>query len=127
MKGQKMLKRLFTWWNGQTLRTQLYTLRHGCPVGSDDQGNIYYETRDKKRRWVIYNGLCEASRIPSDWHGWLHHTFKDPPNMVPLDKKSWEKAHQANLTGSDAAYRPAGSLHHPNPTPVNSYDAWKPE
>jgi NADH:ubiquinone oxidoreductase subunit len=39
------------------------------------QGNVFYQTRDSKRRWVIYNGEMEASRVSPDWHGWLHFTW----------------------------------------------------
>ena len=28
----------------------------------------------RRKRWVIYNGVVEASRVPADWHGWLHYT-----------------------------------------------------
>ncbi len=54
------LLRAVTWWNGQTLNTQLYTWRKGVKVGQDDQGNTYYRSRDDKRRWVIFNGESEA-------------------------------------------------------------------
>ena len=65
------LSRAFTWWNGQTLNTQLFTWSRGVKVGEDVQGNSYYETRDGERRWVIFNGVTEASRVSPDWHGWL--------------------------------------------------------
>ena len=55
-----------TWWHGQTLSTRLFTARHGTKVGEDDQGNIFYRNSDDSRRWVIYNGLVEASRIGAD-------------------------------------------------------------
>jgi NADH:ubiquinone oxidoreductase subunit len=121
------LKRLVTWWNGQTLGTQLYTSRKGVKVGEDDQGNIYYETRDGKRRWVIYNGEAEASRVSPDWHGWLHHTWSEPPTKAPLKHKAWEKPHQENLTGTSAAYAPPGSIRRPEPVARRDYEAWQPE
>jgi len=65
------LLRAVTWWNGQTLNTQFFTWRKGVKVGEDDQGNIYYKTHDDAKRWVIFNGEIEASRISPDWHGWL--------------------------------------------------------
>ena len=40
------LIRAVTWWNGQTLNTQLYTWRKGQKVGEDAQGNIFYQSRD---------------------------------------------------------------------------------
>ena len=59
--------KLFTWWNGQTFGTQLWTWRFGELVGTDEQGNRYYRTRGGKidptlgfeRRWVIYNGYAK--------------------------------------------------------------------
>lgn len=121
------LKRIVTWWNGQTLGTQLYTARKGVKVGEDDQGNVYYETRDRKRRWVIFNGEAEASRVAPDWHGWLHHTWDQPPTKAPLAHKPWEKPHQENLTGTPAAYVPLGSLRRTEPVARRDYEAWQPE
>lgn len=121
------LKRLVTWWNGQTLATQVYTSRHGTKVGEDDQGNVYYQTADGKRRWVIYNGEAEASRVPPDWHGWLHHSWNEPPTKAPLKHKSWEKPHQENLTGTPSAYAPAGSIRKAQPVARADYEAWQPE
>ncbi len=121
------IKRIFTWWNGQTINTQFYTWRKGVHVGEDAQGNVFYETRDGKRRWVIYNGDVEASRISADWHGWLHHTFKEPPTKTPLTHKSWEKPHQENLTGTAMAYAPAGSIRAEKPADRSDYEAWQPK
>ena len=121
------LLRAVTWWNGQTLNTQIFTWRKGVKVGEDDQGNIFYQTRDGQRRWVIYNGEAEASRVSPDWHGWLHHTFAEPPTKAPLRHKSWEKPHQENLTGTALAYAPPGSIVRGRPAERTDYEAWKPE
>lgn len=121
------LLRLLTWWNGQTLGTQIFTARKGVKVGEDAQGNIFYHTRDDKRRWVIYNGESEASRISPDWHGWLHFTWNEPPTKVALPHKPWEKPHQENLTGTALAYAPAGSIRHAQPVERRDYEAWSPE
>lgn len=119
--------RAVTWWNGQTIGTQIYTSRHGVKVGEDEQGNIYYQTRDAKRRWVIYNGEAEASRVGADWHGWLHHTWDEPPTKAPLKHKPWEKPHEENLTGTPLAYAPPGSIRRPHPVERVDYEAWSPE
>lgn len=121
------LIRSVTWWNGQTFNTQLYTWRRGVPVGEDDQGNLFYQTRDGKRRWVIYNGEIEASRISPDWHGWLHQTFDEPPTKSPFAHKTWEKSHQENLTGTILAHAPAGSMRQKQPADRSDYEAWQPE
>lgn len=123
-------RQIFTWWNGQTWGTRLWTLRRGQLVGEDTQGNKYYADRkDAKRRWVVYNGLAEASRIPPEWHGWLHKTVDEAPADAGYTPRQWEKPHQPNLTGSQQAYRPAGSLvtGAPRAKTVGDYEAWKPE
>ena len=96
-------------------------------MGEDDQGNVYYQTRDAKRRWVIYKGEMEASRVPPDWHGWLHFTWDQPPTKAPLAHKSWEKPHSENLSGSEMAYAPAGSIRRSQPVARQDYEAWQPE
>jgi len=121
------IKRLFTWWNGQTIGTQLFTWRRGQWVGDDAQGNKFYQTKDGKRRWVIFNGVSEASRVSPDWHGWLHFTFSEAPTAKPFAHKPWEKTHQDNLTGTTLAYAPAGSLRAAKPTDRTDYEAWQPE
>ena len=124
-----LFQELFTWWNGQTLGTRLYTARAGVFVGEDEIGNRYYQTRDGVRRWVIYEGEAEASKISPDWHGWLHHTYQEPPTKAPLPKKAWEKPHRPNMTGTEGAYRPDGSLLTPasRPKATGDYEAWTPE
>ena len=121
------LLRAVTWWNGQTLNTQFFTARNGVKVGEDDQGNIFYQTRDGKRRWVIFNGEMEASRVSPDWHGWLHHTWDKAPTEAPLPKKAWEKPHQENLTSTPLAYAPPGSIRRHEPVARRDYEAWSPE
>ncbi|MCA8884577.1 MAG: NADH:ubiquinone oxidoreductase subunit NDUFA12 [Rhodobacteraceae bacterium] len=121
------LLRAVTWWNSQTIGTQIFTSRHGVKVGEDEQGNVFYETRDKARRWVIFNGEAEASRVSPEWHGWLHRTWDEPPTEKPFVHKAWEKPHQENLTGTALAYAPVGSIRRPAPQARADYEAWQPE
>ena len=119
---------IFTWWNSATFGTLLFTSRKGVKVGEDDQGNVYYQEKNGRRRWVIYkNGPVEASRVPADWHGWLHYTIDETPSEKPLPTKSWEKDHAPNLTGSDQAYFPGGAQEGGQRTATASdYEAWRP-
>ncbi len=129
-----MLARIFTWWNGATLGALFDIGRRGVFVGEDERGSKYYEERrpsldGRKRRWVVYSGLAEASLVPPDWHGWIHHTIEDPPTIAPLKRQRWEKPHQPNLTGTIYAYRPPGSLARSGDRPhaTGDYEAWTPE
>jgi NADH:ubiquinone oxidoreductase subunit len=128
-----MLKAIFTWWNGATIGARFDIGRRAAAVGKDEFGNKYYEERKtslegRKRRYVIYNGYAEPSKVPADWHGWLHHTYDKPPTEAPLPKKVWEKSHKPNLTGTPDAYRPRGSLAEGGERQKSSgdYEAWKP-
>ncbi|MFK7834948.1 MAG: NADH:ubiquinone oxidoreductase subunit NDUFA12 [Sulfitobacter sp.] len=119
--------RALTWWDGQTLNTQFFTWRKGQKVGEDAQGNVFYRNADDSRRWVIFNGDMEASRVSPEWHGWLHRTWDEPPTDKPFVHKEWEKPHVENLTGTAMAYAPAGSLRHSQPKDRSDYEAWSPE
>lgn len=128
-----MLKKIFTWWNGATLGTLFDIGRRASFVGEDDYGNKYYQENKvslegRPRRYVTYNGYADASRIPPDWHGWLHHTFDLPPTEAPFVLQPWEKPHRPNMTGTRFAYRPKGSLSAPDGGKAISagYEAWKP-
>ena len=131
----RLLKTLFTWWNGATLGIHFTILRRGLLVGRDDYGNTYYEAKDasdsydgRKRRWVTFTGYAEASKVPPEWHGWLHHTFVEPPTTAPLPRRIWEKDHRPNLTGTIHAYKPKGAISRggERQRATGDYEAWKP-
>lgn len=124
-----LFKQFFAWWDGATWGTRFLLWRHGEHVGTDDQGNRYFRQKDGDRRWVSYNGEADASRIPPEWHAWLHFTVPEPPSTAPLPTKPWEKEHVPNLTGTPFAYHPPGSLlsRGERPAPSADYQAWRPE
>lgn len=121
--------RTFTWWHGQTWGTWLFTKRRGECVGEDAEGNLYYRDRKGAKRWVIYNGEVEASRIPPEWHAWLHHTVDAPPSEKPPVVKPWEAPHHPNMTGTSGAYVPPGALAAggQRAAATGDYEAWRPE
>jgi NADH:ubiquinone oxidoreductase subunit len=133
---KQFLLKLFTWWNSETFGTQLWTWRFGELVGTDEEGNRYYRTKGGQidptlgfeRRWVIYNGYAEATRVPPAWHGWLHHTVDLAPTEELYTPREWEKPHVPNLTGTPAAYRPSGSTlaSGRRPAATGDYQPWTP-
>ncbi len=77
----------------------------GRKVGTDRFGNAYYEARRRRhptdgfpRRWVVYAGRPEASKVPPEWWGWLHQTTEAPLPERPL--YPWQKEYQPNRTGT---------------------------
>jgi len=124
-----------------SIGTKLFTLLRGELVGTDQFGNRYYREKGRRvlkrgagresreRRWVLYNGEVEASRVPPEWHGWLHHTVNAVPTASGQKRYAWQKDHVPNLTGTPDAYRPPGSVlrggHRPRAT--GDYEPWHPE
>ncbi len=130
----KMIGKIFTWWNGSTIGALFDIKRRSAFVGEDDYGNRYFEDRKpsiegRHRRYVLYKGLAEPSKVPADWHGWLHHTFKLPPTVEPLQRRAWETDHKPNMTGTVYADRPKGSLREGGHRAATSadYEAWTPD
>ncbi len=127
----QFLKMIFTWWNTQTLGTLIWTRRRGELVGMDAQGNRYYRDRKgasingKTRRWVIYNGDIESTRVDPDWHGWLHYTVDETPDEADYTRRDWHQPHQINPTGTKDAHKPAGPAD--TASYASGYDSWKPE
>lgn len=138
MTLREFLTRSFTWWNGQTWGTWLYTRRAGQLVGTDEFGNRYYRavlakaidpSMGPERRWVVYNGEAEISRVPPGWRGWLNYTHRTPPTEQGYVPREWEKSHVPNLTGTPGAYRPQGSTNAAGerPAATGDYVAWSPD
>lgn len=126
---------------GVSIGTKLFTWLKGELVGTDQFGNRYYRERghrtlqrgggraSRERRWVVYNGEPEASRVPPEWHGWLHHTVDAVPQAAGRKQYPWQKEYVPNLTGTPQAYRPPGSvLRGGQRAPATGdYEPWTPE
>jgi NADH:ubiquinone oxidoreductase subunit len=113
--------------------TTLYTWLYGNLVGKDDQENKYYCNSKKfedlkAKRWIIFNGDIESTKIPPHWHAWLHKSIDIPP-LNYSHKYSWQKDHKQNMTGTDQAYYPDShplSKTHNKEAITSEYDSWSP-
>ncbi|TPG17567.1 NADH:ubiquinone oxidoreductase subunit NDUFA12 [Sphingomonas koreensis] len=127
-----LLKNGFTWWDGITFGTWL-GLRGKSKVGEDALGNVYYQggvdPNGIPRRWVIYSGSNDASRVAPEWFSWLHHQIDDVPDKALPPIRRWEKPAVPNMTGTALAYRPAGALEKGGrrAAATGDYEAWAPE
>jgi len=134
-RAKEFLLQFFTWWNGSTMGLDLYTWWRGEFVGEDAFGNRYYRAPSAiprsipERRWVVYKGYAEGSKVPPGWWGWMHHRDPLPPTSVGYREKPWEKPHEPNLTGTSDAYHPTGSILYPKPEAQGepAYQPWSPE
>ncbi len=122
-----------------TIGTRLFTWLHGEEVGRDSDGTRSYRHKkggttmsgslQKERRWVIYAGEDEASRVPPEWHCWLHHTTDKTPPADGSPRFPWMKDHVPNLTGTDQAYMPPGHMLRggKRDRATGDYEPWTPE
>lgn len=116
---------------------RLLTWLRGTHVGTDEYGNRYYRdatrggprNNGRERRWVLYEGDAEGSKVPPVWHAWLHHMTDEVPDARSLARRPWQKSHQPNLTGTPDAYRPPGSpLAGGKRAPATGdYEPWSPD
>lgn len=110
------------------------TRRRGEEVGTDTAGNRYYRERNPSkgqtaRRWVVFNGgESEASRVPPEWHGWLHYQTDVVPTGKTPYQQPWQKPHVPNLTGTAQAYKPPGSVERggQRSRATGDYEPWVP-
>src|SRR3712207_1987560 len=123
-----LLKNMFTWWEGASLGTTLSRMRGFEKVGTDTFGNAYYRSKKGDRRWVIYNGPNDASRIPPEWYSWMHHQIDGLPDEALPPPPKFLKPATPNLTGTEKAYRPSGALERGGQRQAASgdYEAWTP-
>lgn len=114
-----------------TIGTRIYTWLHGRLVGHDSAGNSYYEqkrprTGQPARRWVMFTGADDASKVTAEWHSWLHYTTDAP--LPEQGRRPWQKPHLANATGTAESYRPPGHDYQggKRAPATGDYEAWTP-
>ncbi len=111
--------------------TQFKASIFGKYIGSDIYGNKYFEFKScdflgRKKRICIYNGFVEATKIPSEWHSWMHHK-SDAPNVEK--KYFWQVMHLPSLTGTKFRFTNTNSdsvIKNKYSKIPSRYSAWKP-
>jgi NADH:ubiquinone oxidoreductase subunit len=83
-------------------------------IGKDEFGNSYHISKSGKK-YIIYNGLVEASKIPPNWYLWLHNIHDE---IIPNSQYAWQKIHSPNLTGT--------KYHKKLPKIKEKYQSWQP-
>ena len=120
-----MLKEIFTWWNGQTLGTRLWTYFNGIHAGVDSKGNKYFHNKNDTKRWVIYADEVESTYVNPEWNNWLRFTSRE--KVSEKEKYKWQKNHLSNQTGTVNAYDPEKNKTHDSSKQRNDdYIKWSP-
>ncbi len=103
----------------------IYIVLFGKKVASDKFGNKYYIVFldilfiKIEKRYVLYNGIKDPSKIPPEHSSWLMSNVDD---ISTLQTRAWVKEHMPNLSGTKLAYYPKdGNLN------SKKNKAWKPK
>ena len=88
-------------------------------VGIDEDKNVYFQNKKDTKRWVIYSGVIESTKINPEWNNWLRFTSSSVPTFD--QKYKWQKEHTPNQTGTKKAYNPSKSKN----VISKKYTTWK--
>ena len=120
---------LFAWWTGNTIGTRLYTWRKGERVGEDGLGNVYYQERGGKRRWVIYKTPRRAVAGPARM-AWLAASHRRcAADARGLSRRGRGRRRTAPISPAPTRHIvPPGSTLRPGATkPPLDYEPWQPK
>ncbi len=95
-------------------------------IGKDVFENKYYESSNKffskskanSRRWVVYKGYAEGSKVSPNWHAWLHHAVEKKPASPSKKTTSFVP----NLTGTPYKDKPKFQ----EKRHKDGYQSWRP-
>ncbi|CAN0274769.1 unnamed protein product, partial [Phaeothamnion confervicola] len=91
-------------------------------------GNKYFENNEYafgQHRWVEYKDIhnYDASTVMPEWHGWLHHTFDEPP----VGKLDVGKDRIETSKVSDVPFRShVGKVAHPEEGDTQNFSTYRP-
>eukprot|EP00897_Mesotaenium_endlicherianum_P008819 jgi/Mesen1/7966/ME000422S07124 len=103
-------------------------------VGIDTFGNKYYErlhdVQYGRHRWVEFKDShnYDASTVPPEWHGWLHHINDYTPEQLIKFRPAYLQEHKRNPTGEgdEKIYHAKGHALNPNQREWKKFEPWTP-
>lgn len=108
----------------------------GVFKGTDLYGNNYYEDLDAifgRQRLVVFKKFTpqggDASEIPAEWHGWLHHMVDEVPTEMPPSPVAYKVRHRkmASEFGESDNHLPPGHYRRQDPNfTTATYEGWRP-
>ncbi|MGV3278330.1 NADH-ubiquinone oxidoreductase subunit NDUFA12 family protein [Rickettsiales bacterium LUAb2] len=105
------------------LLLSIYLIFFGKKVGLDQYKNKYYLVTNKngtEKRFVLYKGINEASKVPPEWEAWLR--FSTNSSILNINKNFKSKAYLPNLTGTAFAY---SYVRNENTKKLKSHSTWQ--
>lgn len=90
---------------------RIYLNFAGTKVGVDDYGNKYFELKrtdsfGRKKRYCLYNGKPEASKISPEWFPFMHYQIEASDVIKNRKQYKWQRNALPDLTLSEIKYLP---------------------
>ncbi|CAN6311729.1 unnamed protein product, partial [Urochloa humidicola] len=121
--------------DGNLMQTKIHNIG-ATLVGVDKFGNKYYEklhdTQYGRHRWVEYaeKSRYNASQVPPEWHGWLHHITDNTGDQLLAQKTArYLVEHKQNYSGEgeELIYHSKGHALNPGQRDWTRYQPWEPK
>ena len=90
---------------------KIYLNFFGEKVGEDEYGNQFFELKQKdylgrKKRYCLYHGSVEASKISPEWHPFMHYQIDAKDVCQTFKQYKWQKSYVPDVTLSEVKYLP---------------------
>ena len=90
---------------------KIYLYFCGVKVGEDEYGNQFFELKrtdylGRKKRYCLYNGIPEASKISPEWHPFMHYQIEAKDVKTTFKQYKWQKSAVPDATLSQKKYLP---------------------
>ncbi len=94
---------------------KIYLFLFATKVGEDEYGNSFFELKRKdylgrKKRYCLYNGVVEASKISPEWHPFMHYQIDVDEVKKTFKQYKWQKPATPITTLSKDKYLPKNHI-----------------
>jgi NADH:ubiquinone oxidoreductase subunit len=94
---------------------RIYLHFFATKVGSDEYGNQFFELKTsdylgRKKRYCLYNGYVEASKISPEWHPFMHYQIEAKAVKKTFKQYKWQKPFVPDTTLSGSKFLPKNHL-----------------
>ena len=93
------------------LLVSIYLQLFGNKVGEDEYGNQFFELKrvdylGRRKRYCLYKGSPEASKISPEWHPFMHYQIDAKDVKTTFRQYKWQKPYVPDTTLSQNKYLP---------------------
>ncbi len=94
---------------------KIYLKFFATKVGEDEYGNEFFELKTtdylgRKKRYCLYRGVVEASKISPEWHPFMHYQIEARDVKSTYKQYKWQKPFVPDTTLSSNKYLPKSHL-----------------